>query len=58
MKQRPLYEQIYTDILKQIGKGLFKPGDRLPSEKEISEQYHVSRITAKRHWKCCQRREL
>lgn len=48
MKQRPLYEQIYTDILKQIGKGLFKPGDRLPSEKEISEQYHVSRITSKK----------
>ena len=48
MKQRPLYEQIYSDIREQIGQGIFKAGDRLPSEKQISEQYHVSRITSKK----------
>ena len=48
MKQRPLYEQIYSDIRGQIVQGAFEAGDRLPSEKEISEQYQVSRITSKK----------
>lgn len=48
MKQAPLYEQIYTDLLDQIQKGVFREHDRLPSEKELSEQYHVSRITSKK----------
>ncbi len=48
MKQSPLYEQIYREILEQIQNGTFCAGDRLPSEKELSEQYHVSRITSKK----------
>lgn len=48
MKQPPLYEQIYGEMLEKIRKGEFCAGDRLPSEKELSERYHVSRITSKK----------
>lgn len=48
MKQPPLYEQIYEEMLEKIRKGELGVGDRLPSEKELSEQYHVSRITSKK----------
>ena len=44
----PLYEQIYREILKQIEDGTYRIGDRLPSEKELSDHYHVSRITSKK----------
>lgn len=48
MKQVPLYEQIYNTILKDIEKGVYAPGERLPSEKELADLYHVSRITSKK----------
>ena len=48
MKQLPLYEQIYKDISESIANGTCKKGDRLPSEKELSEKYCVSRITSKK----------
>jgi len=44
----PLYYQIEQDLLRQIDKGELKPGDQLPSEAQISRQYGVSRITARR----------
>lgn len=48
MKQSPLYEQIYIDIAGAIAGGKYKPGERIPSEKELTEQYNVSRITSKK----------
>lgn len=48
MKQVPLYEQIYNTILHDIENQVYRSGERLPSEKEISELYHVSRITSKK----------
>lgn len=48
MKQSPLYEQIYMDIAGAIAGGRYKPGERIPSEKELAEQYNVSRITSKK----------
>lgn len=48
MKQVPLYEQIYTAILTDIEGQVYRPGEKLPSEKEISDIYHVSRITSKK----------
>ncbi len=47
-KMRPLYQQIHEALLTGILNGSWKPGDQLPSEKELSEQYKVSRITSKR----------
>ena len=41
----PLYRQL-KDILKEdIESGIWKPGDRIPSENELREQYDVSRNT-------------
>ena len=42
----PLYEQIQNDLIDKIQAGEYRAGDRIPSEKEIAEQYGVSRITA------------
>lgn len=48
MKGKPLYERIYLEILEDIRSGKYKAGERLPSEKELCEIYHVSRITGKK----------
>jgi DNA-binding LacI/PurR family transcriptional regulator len=44
----PLYEQLYAHILAEIEAGRLHPGNRVPSEKELAAQFHVSRITSKR----------
>ncbi|WP_026826860.1 MULTISPECIES: GntR family transcriptional regulator [Exiguobacterium] len=41
----PIYYQIEAYLKQQIDDGLLKPGDTLPSEREFSEQFHVSRMT-------------
>ncbi|MFD4419518.1 FadR/GntR family transcriptional regulator, partial [Bacillus safensis] len=38
-----LYIQIYNQILSEIQLGSFKVGDKLPSERELCEQFGVSR---------------
>ncbi|MCX8023823.1 MAG: GntR family transcriptional regulator [Thermanaerothrix sp.] len=44
----PLYYQIEQQILEEIHQGRLKPGDRLPSEPELSRRFGVSRITIRR----------
>ncbi|MCU0493938.1 MAG: GntR family transcriptional regulator [Chloroflexaceae bacterium] len=44
----PLYEQLYRHILHEIRQGRLKGGDQVPSEKELAEQFSVSRITSKK----------
>lgn len=46
-KNIPLYKQIINDILQQILNGELRPGDRIPSEHELSQSYLVSSITSK-----------
>jgi len=46
-KSEPLYVQIKNHIFNQIKKGKFTSGDKLPSEKELSEKFNVSRITVR-----------
>lgn len=43
----PLYYQIKTRLLEQIEGGQLKPGDRVPSERELTERFGVSRMTAR-----------
>jgi GntR family transcriptional regulator len=43
----PLYEQIYQLLRNKIAEGQLKPGDLLPSESELVEQYQVSRATVR-----------
>lgn len=44
---RPLYRQLAGLLVAQIQSGVFPAGSRLPSERELSEQFNVSRITAR-----------
>ncbi|CAG7644437.1 GntR family transcriptional regulator [Paenibacillus allorhizosphaerae] len=46
-KRVPMYIQLKNYILDQMNKGIWKPGDKLPSENELAEQFQVSRITVK-----------
>jgi GntR family transcriptional regulator len=45
MAQLPLYIKIHDDIRKWIDAGRWKVGERLPSERELSEIFGVSRMT-------------
>ena len=45
MKKVIMYEKIYRDIITNIQNGVYKENDLLPSEKELAEEYGVSRIT-------------
>lgn len=47
MGNLPLYKQIIEHILNQIYDGFLRPGDRIPSERELSMEFHVSSITSK-----------
>ena len=42
---RNIYEEIAAQIEKQIISGKLKPGDKLPSAKELSERFEVGRST-------------
>jgi GntR family transcriptional regulator len=44
----PIYFIIQQKILEQIQQGALQPGQQLPTEAELAQQYQVSRITAKR----------
>ena len=46
-KPQPLYLQLEQAILQQIDAGLALPGDRLPSERELSEVLEISRQTVR-----------
>ena len=44
----PLYFQLYTVLHDAIVRGVLPNGSRMPSEKELSDGFDVSRITARR----------
>lgn len=43
----PLYDQLKSSILSALSSGRLKAGDKLPTEEEICQTFHVSRIVAK-----------
>lgn len=43
----PYYQQLYAILRKEIVDGRWTPGDMLPSESELIEQFEVSRITVR-----------
>jgi GntR family transcriptional regulator len=43
----PIYDQIKGMLLEKIESGEYPVGSKLPSERELSEQYKVSRMTAR-----------
>lgn len=44
----PLYQKLYDYVKETIESGQRKPGERVQSEKELAEQFGVSRITSKK----------
>ena len=43
----PLYQQLAARLRRQIAEGMYRPGDRVPSEAELCAQFGVSRITVR-----------
>jgi GntR family transcriptional regulator len=43
----PLYHQVKVAILREIEGGRWSPGDQLPTENELIEQFRVSKITVR-----------
>ena len=41
----PLYYQVYASLLQRIQGGEFPPGTFIPAERQLTEDYGVSRIT-------------
>jgi len=41
------YQKLKKSILTKINKGIYKPGDILPSEHELKEQYKIARFTVR-----------
>ena len=54
----PLYHQLTEQLRSDIRDGLVKPGDRLGTEKEISDRYGVSRATVRQALDVLTREEL
>jgi len=44
----PLYLQIADELRRNIEEAVFKVGDRLPTENELSERFGVNRHTLRR----------
>lgn len=44
----PVYTQIVNSIRQSIETGEYKPGDQLPSQRELCEKYHTSLMTMRR----------
>lgn len=45
---KALYEQVYESLKQEIISAKYNIGDQVPSEKELSESFQVSRITSKK----------
>ena len=43
----PLYQQLYHSLVQKIKQGEWKQGERIPSESQLCELYHVSRVTVR-----------
>lgn len=52
---RPIYDQIMSQIKEMIMKGELKPGDPMPSMRRLARELHVSVITTQRAYEDLQR---
>jgi GntR family histidine utilization transcriptional repressor len=48
MSEVPAYEQVKAHIRQRIGSGEWRPGDPVPSESALMQQFSISRMTANR----------
>ncbi len=54
----PRHRVIYEELLQEIRSGVYKPGDRLPSEALLCERFDASRITVAKAIQTLQRQNL
>ena len=54
----PRHRAIYEELLAEIQSGVYKPGDRLPSEALLCERFDASRITVAKAFQTLQRDKL
>jgi GntR family transcriptional repressor for pyruvate dehydrogenase complex len=47
VKLRRIHEEIVAQIREQLAEGQLKPGDQLPSERDLAEQFQVSRASVR-----------
>ncbi len=52
---KPIYEQITSQIKEQIMRGILKPGEPMPSMRKLAKNLHVSVITTQRAYDDLQR---
>jgi DNA-binding GntR family transcriptional regulator len=45
---QPLYQKMLDDLIYRIESGIIPEGNKLPSESQLGDSYHVSRITVRR----------
>jgi len=50
-QSRPIYLQIIEDIKRQIATGVLKPGDKLPSQRDLAVQLQVNANTVQRAYR-------
>ncbi|HKL13514.1 MAG TPA: GntR family transcriptional regulator [Halanaerobiales bacterium] len=48
---KPIYEQVIEEIKKQIARGEIKPGDKLPSQRELAKDIQVNPNTIQRAYR-------
>jgi GntR family transcriptional regulator len=44
----PLHHQVYLDLKSALDQGIYEPGDRLPTERDLARHYGCSLITIRR----------
>jgi DNA-binding LacI/PurR family transcriptional regulator len=54
----PRHRAIYEELLAEIQSGVYKPGERLPSEAVLCERFQASRITVAKAFQSLQREHL
>ena len=45
IERKKVSDEVFEQIKAMIASGNWKPGDKLPSEKELTELFGVSRVT-------------
>jgi len=56
--EMPRHRLIYEQLLSEIQSGVYKPGERLPSEAILCERFQASRITVAKAFQSLQREHL
>lgn len=57
-KRKPKYQSIAENIKRSIEDGTYNPGDRLPVERILCEQYEVSRMTIRHALQMLERKNI